>query len=115
MSLAFKFKKKERIKKKEDFKEIINDNNKIRTKFYTCFFKKNKFKENRIGIIIKKKIGNSVKRNYEKRIIRNFFRINKNKIKESCDLIIILNEPDGGFLEKKNDFERIIAYILSNE
>lgn len=43
----------------------------------------------RIGITVSKKNGNSVKRNVQKRLIREYFRLNKNSI-YAYDFIIIV-------------------------
>jgi len=76
----------------------------------------NNFLYSRIGTIVKKKIGNSPKRNYERRIIKEFFRYFKFDISNnSYDIIFILKQKDGSFLEKKEDFKNIITRIQKND
>jgi ribonuclease P protein component len=64
-----------------------------------------------LGIVLKKKIGCSVKRNYEKRVIREFFRLNKSILDENYDLIFLLKKPNSQFYAKQTDFIEIIKNI----
>jgi len=61
----------------------------------------------------KKKIGNSVKRNYEKRVVREFFDEIKNGI-NNTDMIVSVKCKNGDFSEKKEDFLRAIEKMKKN-
>ncbi len=61
------------LSKSEDFKSLLNGK-KITNKYLTIFFKKLANKNNKqlnISFVTKKKIGNAVKRNRIKRILKN--------------------------------------------
>ena len=61
------------LSKSEDFKSLLNGK-KITNKYLTIFFKKLSNKNNKklnISFVTRKKIGNAVKRNRIKRILRN--------------------------------------------
>lgn len=107
-----KFLKKYRIKKREDFKEIFQKGKRLFSFFYVIIYKKNNLTYSRIGISVSKKIGKAYKRNYEKRIIREFFRKNKNLIK-SYDLIVIKNKNEGAYIKKKEDFKELLIKVNS--
>lgn len=104
------FEKKERIKKREEFKRILGDGLFLKSVFYNLCFVKNNLNFSRIGIVVKKNIGNSVVRNYEKRIVREFFRINKILLKENVDIIFLIkkayffNNKKKFFIKKMEDF-----------
>lgn len=63
----------------------------------------------RIGIIVSKKIGNAVKRNRIKRLIRTFFRLNKHRL-ENVDYVFIPKKNINTF--NYNDIERELAKVL---
>ena len=112
---SFSFKKNERIKKRSDFLNILKNEKIVKSKLYICRYLKNSLDYSRIGIIISKKICNSVKRNYEKRILREFFRQNKDKFIKNYDLLFTVLQCDVDFDRKKIDFEEIAEIIQKNE
>ena len=64
------------LKKRDEIKDILSSGRNIRTKYGPIFLKrKPNEKSIYIGILIKKKCGNAVKRNYIKRLIRRFIRL----------------------------------------
>lgn len=44
----------------------------------------------RLGIIASRRVGNAVKRNRGKRLIRELFRANEPALPSNCDLVVIL-------------------------
>lgn len=51
--------------------------------------RKNNKDARRLGLVVGRKVGGAVSRNRIKRLIREFFRLNKEKIPESSDLIVL--------------------------
>ena len=90
------------LSKNEDFKSILNGK-KISNKYLTIFFKKLSDKNNNklnISFIVKKKIGNAVKRNKIKRRLRNIMNDANKKLNinlKYCYLLIakssVIKEP----------------------
>ena len=85
----FSFDKKSRILKREDFLRIGKQGRPLRTKHFTILCLKNNIGNIRCGITVSKRIGNAVKRNRVKRFLREFFRLNRDHLKESSDYIFI--------------------------
>ena len=83
-------KKKEIIKKSNDYTKVINKNNKLKNKYYSLFYIKS---DNTLfGISIPKKIGNAVIRNKNKRQIKNIIDNNKNNIQNGYTYVIIIRK-----------------------
>ncbi len=65
------------IKKNVEIKELLANAKKIHTRYGLFFLSRESF-SNQIGfaVLIKKSVGNAVRRNYYKRIVRSYFRNN---------------------------------------
>lgn len=111
MALDFSFQKRERLKKKNDFKRVYERGTFLRSRFYSCYYLKNNETFSRIGIVAKKRIGNAVFRNCEKRILREIFRLNKNLISSSYDFIFFVKSTPASFSEKQKSFVSIVKSI----
>lgn len=81
------FRKTDKILKTTQFKQIKKMGRKKFTS-HLIFLELTNNNCPRLGLIARKSIGNSVQRNYLKRIVREYFRCNKNFINRS-DYIII--------------------------
>ena len=83
------FTKADRILKRYDFKALSQEGKKIRNKYFIVLYSTNRFKSSRIGVTVTKKVGNAPVRNRIKRLIREYFRLNRHRIKGFCDINII--------------------------
>lgn len=84
----FSFKRKERIRKRSDYIKTYKCGRNIETSHYKLNILKNSKNLRRLGISVSKKTGNAVKRNHIKRIIREFFRLNKEIFPKNSDIVI---------------------------
>jgi ribonuclease P protein component len=84
----FSFKREERILKKKEFISLKLQGRSYYTKNFVVIIRENREGITRLGITVSKRIGNSAKRNRIKRLIREFFRLNKQQIPKGYDLII---------------------------
>jgi len=91
----FSFKKKDRILKRREFLQLQRCGKKIQDRNFIVIYSEGRFEKNRIGVTVSKKIGNSVKRNKIKRLIREHFRINRDKIAEFIDINVIAKKKAG--------------------
>ena len=68
-----------------------------------------------MAILIKKKLGKAIYRNYEKRVIREIFRCNKDLL-NGYDLIIFVKQKvkNISFNEKKYEIESLFKNIAKH-
>ena len=91
----FSFKKKDKILKRKEFLQLQRCGKRIQDREFIAIYSDGIFKRSRIGITVTKKIGNAVKRNKIKRLIRENFRMNRDKIAEFMDINIIAKKKAG--------------------
>ncbi|CAL4317650.1 ribonuclease P protein component [Buchnera aphidicola] len=85
----FSFKKKFRLLSSQQYKNVFKHSYIVKFKEIFIFSRKNNVKYSRLGIsIAKKNIKKANKRNYFKRVIREFFRINKENF---CKMDFVVN------------------------
>jgi len=85
----FSFPKTSRILNRADFIRLAKSGNKIHSDCFIAAVSKSEYGHVRIGITVTKKVGNAVVRNRIKRFVREYFRLNRQKITGSWDINII--------------------------
>ena len=97
--------KEKTIKKNHHFKWIIKKGKKVNKKTVRVFITNNKEKKNKMGIAIKKNIKSAVLRNRVKRVIREIYRLEENKLRKHFNIIICFNTEIVNFDEIYNDIK----------
>lgn len=80
----------ERLSKQSNLKTVFAAGSRFNTAGAKVVCLKNNLSYSRFAITIVRKFGNSVERNHAKRIFRELYRLNKNKILTGMDIVIIL-------------------------
>jgi len=83
------FRKTEKILKRKDYLANYQSGVRSYTRHFVVVKSRNETGARRLGISVPKKTGSAVKRNRFKRLIREFFRLHKNRIADSQDIVII--------------------------
>jgi ribonuclease P protein component len=83
------FQKSDRLLKRHEFLEILKVGHRIQNRQFKAVYQKNNKGTTRIGITITKRVGNAVTRNKLKRLIREYFRKNRQKLPANVDINII--------------------------
>lgn len=83
----FTFPKKEQLLKKWELLRVYSGNKKYTGRYIVLYVLPNQ-PHRKVGIIVSSKLGNAVKRNRMKRIIREAYRLNKNPLPLNVHLII---------------------------
>ncbi|MDX9888215.1 MAG: ribonuclease P protein component [Anaerovoracaceae bacterium] len=89
--------KKEVLRKKSDFSAIYNKGKSFGERYVVLFHRANNLPYNRMGYLASKKVGNSVKRNRARRLMKESFRQLEKEfvLVEGRDLIIIARNTIG--------------------
>lgn len=80
---------KNSIKKNEEFRKIYNQGKSYANKYLVMYIYENGTQNNRIGISVSKKVGNSVVRHRLTRLIRESYRLNEYMFNSGLDIVII--------------------------
>ena len=111
-------KKTKMLKKNYEFKNVFVKGKYISGEYIEAVIKKNKTTENLnfLGIAISVKIAKAVKRNHIKRLIREVYRLNENRIKTGYSIVFLWKKKqniiNANFENVKKDMENI--FIKSN-
>jgi len=76
------------------------------------YWKKNDMNVSRLGLVVSRKIGKAHDRNRWKRLLREVFRLNRHRIPDYFDLVIIPRQgvvPD--FLSLQQSFRRLVGRL----
>ncbi len=83
------FGKEQRIRKRSDYQSIYKEGARVHSKSFIVLVNPNCRGRTRLGITASKKVGNSVARNRIKRLVREFFRLNRDRLPVSTDIVVI--------------------------
>jgi len=83
-----KFPKTARLKKRPEFLRLSRTGNKIHSANFIVISKKTDAAESRLGVTVSGKVGNAVVRNKIKRLVREYFRRQRELITATDTLVI---------------------------
>lgn len=106
---SFRFTKKERITQPQDFKMVMKFGRRVSSRSFILFIRKNENPFHRLGIVVKKEVGPATFRNRMKRYVREFFRLNKRRIKGSYDIILMIKKGCSlrGYQEAEKELRKL--------
>ena len=77
------------LKKNRDFQNVYKKGTSFANSYLVMYILENGLQENRIGISVSKKVGNSVVRHRITRLIRESYRLNEQKFVGGLDIVVI--------------------------
>ena len=86
---CFSFTKADRILKRSEFIYLSKTGKKLQDSYFLITFSPGQLGNSRLGVTVTKKVGSSVKRNWIKRLSREYFRLNRHYLKGQWDINII--------------------------
>lgn len=109
------FSRDHRLRKSGEFKLVFSRGRRTATRYFVIYTLPNRLPFSRLGIQVKAKIANAVRRNSIKRMVREVFRKNKSEFTQPVDLIFIANK-DILLLDYhafENEFKHAVGKYLS--
>ncbi len=99
------FAKSERLLKPAEFVKARKLGTRFHTRSFTLFILPNGLGRRRLGLSVSARVGNSVRRNRIKRLLREFFRLNKNSFPDETDILISVKNAENvkGLREVKEE------------
>ena len=83
------------VKKNSEFQVTYRNGTSYANRLLVMYIMENGEDENRIGISVSKKVGNSVVRHHITRLLREIFRLNNNRIKTGLNIILVARVAAG--------------------
>ena len=80
------------LKKNYEFRYVLSKGQYYQGKCLIIYIKKNKLNKNVIGIAVNTKLGKAVKRNHAKRLIRENYRLIKDKLVQGNSIVFLWNK-----------------------
>ncbi len=97
------------IKTRKEFASLHKSGKKIAGKYFFFIFRSSEKKG--FAVIVSKKMGKAVKRNYEKRVMRVLIRKYHTLLVSLRCLVIRIPKRDGSFKEKEDDFKNTLMRL----
>ena len=96
------------IKKNSEFQKVYKTGKSYANKLLVMYVKRvDDGKEPRIGISVSKKVGNSVARHHVTRLVRESYRLNKDRVRLGLDIVVVARPA-----AKEADFKKIESAYL---
>lgn len=77
------------LKKNSDFRIVYNKGKSFANKLLVMYVLENETEENRLGISVSKKVGNSVVRHHLTRLIRESYRLQEDMFNSGLDMVVV--------------------------
>ena len=91
----------ESLKKNHQFQFVFKNGKSYGNKYLVMYVKENGLEKNRLGIVVSKKVGNSVVRHRVTRLVRESYRLHESIFNSGLDIVVIARQSAAavGFFE----------------
>lgn len=88
------------VRKNCEFQQIYKNGTSYANRLLVMYVMESGEEENRIGISVSKKVGNSIVRHHLTRLLREIFRLNNHRLKTGLNIIVVARVA-----AKKSDYK----------
>lgn len=78
------------LKSNRDFKNVYENGKSFVNRYLVMYVLENNKNENRLGISVSKRVGNSVVRHRLTRLVREAYRLNEDKYSPGLDIVVVV-------------------------
>jgi ribonuclease P protein component len=89
------FTKDDRLRKRTDFLRVQRAGVKASSRSFLLFARRNRAGRGRLGITVSKRVGNAVRRNRLKRLVREVYRLNRESFPQAQDVVVVAKKSAG--------------------
>lgn len=113
MGASYMLQREHRLTDKRDFQRVFHHGQSFANRYLVLYYLKNPTSEHfRVGFSVSKKVGKAVVRNRVKRLLREAFRLEKERIKEPMDFVVIAR-PSAADLEFA-EIRQNVLHLIKN-
>ena len=110
----FSFQKQVRLLKRAEFVNLNRSGKRHHAKHFIVIAKYNGLQISRLGVSVSKRVGNAIIRNRVKRLIREFFRLNRPFFPHGYDFVVIAKK-DSGYLDFKKTQKELGEFFVDKK
>jgi ribonuclease P protein component len=105
------FNKSRRLRRRAEFQKVFDGGQRIRGRFLTLLVATNQASTTRLGIVASRKLGDAVRRNRAKRLIREIFRQTPQPDGSGLDVVVIPRAElfDAVYENLEEDYRTLLA------
>lgn len=97
MAGKYSLSKQERLRRSTDFQAVAKVGHRLQAQGFILYIRENGLEHNRLGVSVSKRLAASVGRNRMKRLVREFFRLNKGSFSPPADLLVVCRRGPAGY------------------
>ena len=100
----------EGLKSNSDFSKVYKEGRSKANRYLVVYVRENGTDNNRLGVSISKKVGNSVYRHYFKRCVKESYRLHEKMFNSGLDIVVLARTGAKGI--KYRDIESAMMHLM---